>query len=240
MTATRPRSNPRAFTLIELLVVISIIAILIGLLLPALSAARAAAIQVHCSAQIRNLTQGLDMYASDFQDRYPIAAGVIDWGQISEPATNGASAYAPTYLPSWMEQMFDYVGNSKDVLSGCHAYPNETPYHYFLGTRAAFIDAGGRASVVRSKVQYTSALVLGGDNNIRFSDNADNDIYDADKDDYNFQCLVFDGDYDGDGRAWTPQHNGALNVMFVDGHVSVITEFDPDKMTYRYNSMSDY
>jgi prepilin-type N-terminal cleavage/methylation domain-containing protein/prepilin-type processing-associated H-X9-DG protein len=55
----------RAFTLIELLVVIAIIAILAALLLPALSAAKRRAHQVHCVSNLRQLTLASFIYAND-------------------------------------------------------------------------------------------------------------------------------------------------------------------------------
>jgi prepilin-type N-terminal cleavage/methylation domain-containing protein/prepilin-type processing-associated H-X9-DG protein len=61
----------RGFTLIELLVVIGIIGILIGLLLPTLSRARAASRRTACAGQMRDLGNAFQMYLNDNKQRIP-------------------------------------------------------------------------------------------------------------------------------------------------------------------------
>jgi prepilin-type N-terminal cleavage/methylation domain-containing protein len=63
------KSTPRAFTIIELLVVVSIIALLVGILLPAISKARDQAKMTISQANLRNLGTAHQSYAAEWADR---------------------------------------------------------------------------------------------------------------------------------------------------------------------------
>src|SRR3954469_13817867 len=73
-----PTGSQRAFTLVELLVVIGIIAVLIGVLLPALSRARAQANTVKCTTQQREIGNALFLYSAENKGFWPVVRHEAD------------------------------------------------------------------------------------------------------------------------------------------------------------------
>jgi prepilin-type N-terminal cleavage/methylation domain-containing protein/prepilin-type processing-associated H-X9-DG protein len=105
--AANPIASSNAFTLIELLVVISIIAILAGLLLPALSKAKAAGLSAVCKSNLRQLGIALNLYTGEYQ-KYPLAA-------VNEQTVAG------TVVSLWDGKLLALASSNRDVFV-CPAY----------------------------------------------------------------------------------------------------------------------
>ncbi len=103
----------KCFTLIELLVVVAIIAVLVAILLPALSQAREHAKRVICSNNLRYIGTRLMEYAQDYNEKYPERAPVI--GMNYSCINHWMSpTYARPYGTSFVE---NYIKPKKDDYS---------------------------------------------------------------------------------------------------------------------------
>ncbi len=123
---TRPSTTRHGFTLVELLVVISIIALLISLLLPALSQARLQAKAVTCLSNQRQCGLGLSAYASDAREQIMLEAAINFPGVGSQIYTWGNFLTGPILNDSFGKPPADAGYINGDKVFGCPVNPKPT------------------------------------------------------------------------------------------------------------------
>jgi prepilin-type N-terminal cleavage/methylation domain-containing protein/prepilin-type processing-associated H-X9-DG protein len=106
MTRTAPRSGPAGFTLVELLVVLAIVAVLIGLLLPALHRVHDASARAQCANNLKRLALACQAY-HDAHRAMPPAVLMRRAGPdaITDPTRAGEN-----WGPNWLVLLLPYVG----------------------------------------------------------------------------------------------------------------------------------
>jgi len=100
------RRKRHGFTLVELLVVIGIIAILISILLPSLTAAKRSGNTIKCLSNLRQVGQAFAMYAQEYKNVYPVAVHDLTATHIKIGAER-----------RWYDLLGEYVTNRKFATS---------------------------------------------------------------------------------------------------------------------------
>jgi len=241
------RSSAKGFTLVELLVVIAVIAILAGLLLPALSKAKAKAQTIQCLNNLKQLHLAWYLYAGDNNDRIPPNYGVAgDNGKYPDTASWVAGAMCYETLPEWASLYSDSTNTLKLVPGGYGSIGNYTksPYIYKCPADRSWIMIGGQ---IHPRVRSVSMNLFM--NEPRFRD--DNSWYVFQKtsdivDPAPANAFVFADEHEdsiASGCFWPDEetvwpnvwwvslpasrHGGAGTFSFADGHAEIKKWLDP-------------
>lgn len=145
MPRPHPRSasvHRRAFSLIELLVVISIIAVLLAILLPALPRVMDAGRRSACSANLRGVGQAIELYKGDFKEIMPVGTYMPrPWLNFLNPDGSW-----PVSLNQALNQYFEIESKAWECPGDKSVY------------RVTYTDEAGREQLGRSSYMYISAL----------------------------------------------------------------------------------
>lgn len=231
----------RGFTLIELLVVIAIIAILAGLLLPALAKAKQKAQGIQCMNNAKQLILGWKLYADDNREGVPAALPVGLASLNGRPSWLSGGLGWDNNLSNWnidqdlaKSTLWLYLGKNKNVFhcpSDRALVPDTSgkmvprirsiSMSQVFGT-GEWLDGGPNAAQTRWRTYAKATEVYSAAKTIVFLDEHPNSINDAA---FAIQCT---GNQPND--FWTSAilidypanfHNGAAGFSFADGHAEI-------------------
>lgn len=226
-------NDPRlAFTLIELLVVISIVAVLAGMLLPALAQVRTAARGSICQSNLRQIGLGVAAYVEAWEGRLP-------YSTIDSAAPAPLDVYAYGY-GCWAEenvvgQYLEY-SNADGIKGGCWAF-GVRPHGVLHCPESRFLLAGARPyleyglskdlckevpawpvavkSLAAVRRQSQTALATDASVSHWATFRSAGYLVYADPN----QAITWANPVTNRPDAWVMRHRGGASVLFVDGHV---------------------
>jgi prepilin-type N-terminal cleavage/methylation domain-containing protein/prepilin-type processing-associated H-X9-DG protein len=219
------RSN--GFTLVELLVVISIIALLVSIMLPALGKARRHAAALLCSNNLRQVGVYANMYSMDNKEYvlpdsfHRVAPGKFDFG----PGTGNhhSNTYHKAlsklgYTPALVETM-----KSTDLVCPTELFPNDkqTPYFKLYNNLTYGVSQG--MSTIDA---YASPVVIQWGRLNDFRKHSDK-VYASDSArNENAQSYFIAMINDKASGVTFPRHDKVANIVWLDGHVAPVRSND--------------
>ena len=210
----------KGFTLIELMVVIAIIAVLAGLLLPALAKSKSKAIQINCLSNMKQMGVGLLLYSEDFNGQLP--------GNFHHNTD-------PDF--TWTDALSPYLGEV-DSIRLCGADPRKKEKHDLNGTSYIMNDhlttplfnafgEMGESAVRLDQLKDPSATVLFFEASDQLAVSAISSACVACSRSWNlggWNNVIKDiqPDRHRSGPSTDDRSNGKANYLFADGHVQLV------------------